>query len=108
MKKGKGIQLSGDLDIMIDPRRDAGGTIISGLNVGDTLYQNQYMILAAQKGEIKEFPDMGVGLEEIVNDNQIPAWRKTIYQELEKDGFRVTKVDIRNGSGEMSIFADYE
>ena len=48
-----GIQLT-DFAPAIRVRRDEQGKITSGLQVGDTLRQNQALILALNKGELKE------------------------------------------------------
>jgi len=63
--KNTGIQLTNDCELAISVQRDTGGLIISGILVGNTLYQNQYLILKAQKGEIKEFPTLGCGIMQV-------------------------------------------
>ena len=92
MAKNIGIQLNGDYDLDIKVRRDANGKIISGLVVGDVTFQNQALILKAQKGEFKENPTVGVGIEDIVNDNDIRLWKKEITGQLEADGQQIDKL----------------
>lgn len=104
MKK-TGIQLTNDLELAINVVRDANGLIISGITVGDTLYQNQYMILTAQKGEFKENPTLGVGINDLANDDDLNEWKKSIREEFTKDGLKINKL-ILTSSG-MEIKADY-
>ena len=49
----KGITLK-DYEVVIQPHRGPDGKIISGLVIGDTLHQNQALILHLHKGELKE------------------------------------------------------
>ena len=51
------------IGILLDP--SDGDLLLNGgaLAVGNTLYQNQFLILKAQKGDLKEFPMMGAGIE---------------------------------------------
>ena len=48
-----GIQLEG-FEPAVKARRGADGRITEGLQVGDTLRQNQALILVLHKGELKE------------------------------------------------------
>jgi len=90
--KGKGIVITDDYDLQISVQRDATGKIISGLVIGNTLYQNQALILIAQPGEIKSSPIVGVGAENMINDQDFLGWRRTIQLQMELDGQSVKKV----------------
>jgi len=105
MSKKIGIQLTDDLELAINPVRDSSGLIVSGITVGDTLYQNQYMILNAQKGEFKENPTLGVGINDMANDDDLNEWKKAIREEFAKDGLKVDKLSITTSG--MEIKADY-
>lgn len=105
MNKKTGIQLTNDLELAIHPVRDNTGAILSGLTVGDTLYQNQYLILTVQKGEIKEYPTLGVGINDLANDDDLNEWKRTIREELAKDGMKIDKLSITTSG--MEIKADY-
>ena len=94
MAKNIGIQLKDGFDLDIQVRRDASGRIISGLVVGDITYQNQAMILKAQKGEFKGAPTVGVGIENMVNDHDFRLWRREITEQLEADGQRIDQLTI--------------
>lgn len=77
-----------------------------GIEVGDTLQQNEYLILMPQKGEIKEDPLMGAAIGDMVNDNDLLAWRWQIAEELARDGITVRELNI--DGYEIDITADYE
>lgn len=104
MSKSIGIQLTSDLELAINVVRD-NGLIMSGLAIGDTLYQNQYLILAAQKGEFKENPTLGVGITDMANDDDLNEWKKTIREEFAKDGLKVKTLSITTSG--MEVKADY-
>lgn len=62
--------------------------------VGDTLRQNQALLLTLHKGELKERPSAGVGLSDMLLDNDPIYWRTEIKEQLEMDGQTVAKVRI--------------
>lgn len=105
--KRKGILIGEDGDLNIRPVRDGNGILNSGLVIGDSLYQNQYVILRAHKGELKEFPVLGVGLSDIVNDQDIAGWSDEIKSQFENDGMRVGRVKFDRNM-DLEIDADYE
>ena len=75
------------------------------LAVGNTLYQNQYLILGSQPGEWKEHPTLGAGLADLALDHDLSGWAAHIKSQLEKDGMKVKRVDF-NG-GKLNIDANY-
>lgn len=78
------------------------GKILSGLNLGDTLRQNQALILVLHQGELKERPEVGVGIEDMLLDNDILYWRSRIREQLELDNQNVDKVRITTGGIEIN------
>jgi sulfopyruvate decarboxylase TPP-binding subunit len=94
MGKGAGIQLNGDYDLAISVRRDAMGKIISGLTIGNVVHQTQALLLLAHKGEFKEHPTAGVGINDVVGDNDFNLWKREITAQLEADGQRITRLSI--------------
>lgn len=68
----------------------AGGT----LAIGDILRQNQALLLMLHKGELKERPAAGVGISDMLLDNDPIYWRTQIKEQLEMDGQRVGSVKI--------------
>lgn len=94
-----------DYDPLIDVRRDGEGRITEGLRVGEVLRQNQALILTLHKGELKERPLVGVGLSDMLLDNDPMYWRSSIMEQLELDGQTVGSVEITiNG---VKIDAEY-
>jgi hypothetical protein len=103
--KNTGIHIDSDYDLDIKLRFDEHGKIVSGLVVGDVLYQNQAMLLLAHKGEIKEYPRCGAGLSDIVNDNDIQGWKSEIAEQIRSDGQRISKLELdENG---LTLEANY-
>lgn len=81
---------------------DDEGKILSGLNLGDTLRQNQALILVLHQGELKERPEIGVGIEDMLLDNDTLYWRSRIREQLELDNQNVDKVRITTGGIEIN------
>lgn len=92
-----GIQLI-DNDIDINVVKDSSGRIVSGLVLGDTLPQNQALILHLHKGELKDDISVGVGIADMLLDNDVLAWRSEIREQMEMDGQTVDSVVITNDS----------
>ena len=98
--KGIGIQLvdhtdEGEvLDIKIKPLRNSSGKITQGIVVGNTLNQNQAILLIAQQGEIKNEPILGIGIKDLVLDTEMLAYRHKIRQQFKLDGLVVETLDL--------------
>lgn len=99
-----GIQIT-DYDIDVKVRRDSSGKIVSGMVVGDILAQNQALILQLHKGELKEDPSVGVGISDMLLDNDLQNWRREIREQMELDGQTVDKVILTEN--ELRIEARY-
>lgn len=89
-----GIQLSSDYTPLIRLQRDEAGRILSGLALGETLPQNQALILLIHPGELKESPALGCGISDMLLDHQPLLWRTRIREQLELDGQKVNQVTI--------------
>lgn len=96
MSKKIGIQLDSDGDLFISN---------GSLQIGDTLYQNQYILLSAQKGDLKHVPTLGVGLSDMLHDDDILGWKRAIREDFAKDGIKVSKLEITTSS--ITLEADY-
>lgn len=108
MAKGIGILIDPATgDLQVNTERDALGLIARGLEVGDTTYQNQAIILQAVKGEFKEYPTLGVGISDMVNDHETTGWTREIALQLEADGMRVNSLEIDKISNKLIIDAHY-
>jgi hypothetical protein len=93
--KNTGIQLNTNYDVAVAVRRDAAGKILAGMTVGDVTYQNQAMLLQAHKGEFKEHPMVGVGINDICNDHDFALWRREISTQIEGDGQQISKLSLK-------------
>lgn len=92
-------------DIDIKPRYDRLGKITSGVVIGDVLAQNQAVILTMHKGELKERPELGVGINDMLLDHNPLYWRTIIREALELDGQKVRNVKITKSN--ISIDSTY-
>lgn len=89
----KGIQLQ-DYDFAVKVEKDNAGKIISGVVIGDTLHQNQALILQMHKGELHEDPSVGVGISDMLLDHDSESWKREIREQMELDGQTVNSVSI--------------
>ena len=62
----KGILLTENFDIAVNPVRDTNGLIMSGIVIGDSVDQDAVLILMSQNGDIKEDPLLGAGLNKYI------------------------------------------
>ncbi len=109
MSKATGIlidPLTGDLQLSLV--RDRHGLISQGLEVGDTAYQNQALILQAFKGEFKEHPVLGVGISDMVCDHEAVGWRREIAVQLEADGMKINESRLDITGNKLIIDATYD
>ncbi len=111
--KGTGIQLNDDTDsdqvwdLKIRLERDESGKILSGIVIGQTMYQNQATILSMYPGEWKFEPRMGVGLKgELLGEDLLRA-RHKVREDFVKDGMTIKKLDLYNLK-KINIEAVYE
>lgn len=101
--KTKGIQLAdstntlGGVDLRIQVTRGSSGLIEQGIMVGDTMNQNQALLLIANPGEFKNNPTIGVAIDELLLDNDFLRFRHRIREHFAKDGLTVRNVQLENG-----------
>lgn len=88
------MQLDDGYDLCMRTVRDADGRIVSGVAIGDTLAQNQALIIGCHQGEFKEQPAVGVGISGMLLDHDPLAWRTRIREQLEMDGQTVDEVAV--------------
>ncbi len=62
----KGILLTSDFELAINPVRDENGMIISGITVGRSIDQDAVMVLKLRPGDLKEDPILGPGLTKFI------------------------------------------
>lgn len=103
MAKDRGIIVNDD--VLISVQRDSVGTILSGIEIGDTLVQNQQMLLITERGELKHDPLVGVGAASYILDDDQDALIADICTQFRTDGMTVTSVT--SDSGVVKIKAEY-
>jgi hypothetical protein len=74
--------------------------------IGDSTIQHQQLLLMSQKGEWKEKPMVGVGIENYLNDDTTNDMMNEISDQFEKDGMKVTSVNTVDGK--LQIESSYE
>lgn len=108
MAKSTGILLDPATgDLLVAAQRDAAGLVAQGLEIGTTTFQNQALILQASKGEFKEYPTLGVGISDMIGDNETTGWRREIALQLESDGMKVESVELDIKNNKLIIDAEY-
>lgn len=93
----KGILLTDDLKPVIK-----NGSLV----VGDTTAQNQQLLLLSNKGDIKEYPLSGIGVQNYIEDNRTEELAAEIRKEFTQDGMKVKSIKIDLPS--IEIDAVYE
>lgn len=102
--KGYGILCAPDLISHIT--RDADGLITCGMAMGDTLSQNQALLVVAAPGEFKATPTVGAGAMRFLRDDNADAFIAAVCSQLRGDGMAVVAVEYKND--ELKIDAAYE
>lgn len=67
------------------------------LTIGETLFQNQKLIIGSHKGEIKENPLLGVGITNFIDDEEPSELLREVRINLRMDGQKVKKSLFENG-----------
>lgn len=83
-----------DYKLLSDVRKDTNGRILCGLAIGDTLRQNQALLLELRKGELKEWPVLGIGIGDMLLDEDPAYWRAEIREQMTLDGQNVEHISI--------------
>lgn len=88
-------------DILLDSDFDllfSDGDLV----VGESTQQHQQLLLLCEKGEIREFPTAGVGLNSYMLDDNVGSLNGEIKRQFEKDGMKVDLVKSRVAGGNLS------
>lgn len=101
-----GILTDSNYNLKIVPVRLANGLIASGLVVGNIDYQRCRMIIEAQKGEFKEFPTLGLGIDNYlksVTSQKRQQFITELTKELKSDGITTAKITVGNDLSQFEI-----
>lgn len=77
------------------------------MKLGETLPQNEFLLLVMNKGELKEDPLVGVGISDMLNDNDIIGWKRKIRDGLKADGLTVEQISISSDGRIKKLEAKY-
>ncbi|HEY9122844.1 MAG TPA: hypothetical protein VIO15_00790 [Bacteroidales bacterium] len=92
------IQLNTEIDLLITNGDFA---------VGETTNQDIFLLLSCDKGSIRQHPTIGVGISNMLGDNDINAWKRSIREECNKMGLLIEKLNISN-NGQIELQANYK
>lgn len=94
------------IDILLDTDGDIA--IVNGdIDFGFSDNQHQEHILIANKGEFKQFPELGVGITAMIADDDYTEMLIEIKKNLEYDGMKIKNVKF-NANGNLDIDGNYE
>ena len=68
---------------------------------GDTQFQEEYLVLATQRGEWKEHPLVGAGVADMAGDEDLRFWKREITENLARVGIKIKGVSLNNGQLEI-------
>ncbi|WP_286747842.1 hypothetical protein [Roseivirga sp. UBA1976] len=91
------ILLDDDLDLQI---------VNNDFVIGDATEQNQKLIISANKGEVRPYAFVGVGIAQAVHDDNVGSLKQEIIKQFELDGMTLNRLNIKS-SGTMEIDATY-
>lgn len=60
--------------------------------IRDCEQQNAKLICLYQPGHLKSDPQLGIGIENMINGQMIPQYRKIISRELSNDGIKLKDI----------------
>ena len=92
----KGLRLIQDNSGAVDIELSDGS-----MATGDTQFQEEYLVLATQRGEWKEHPLVGVGVADMAGDEDLRYWKREITENLARVGIKIKGVSLNNGQLEI-------
>lgn len=93
-------------DILLNENFDlqiANGDLVTG----ESTYQNQRILLVADKGEFKSEPKTGVGAKRYLESERPDEFAREIRQQFIGDGMKVEEIKIADNL-EINIKANYD
>ncbi len=93
-------------DILLDTKGDLSfqnGDVVIGYSDN----QHQKHILIANKGEYREFPELGVGIEQILDDDDYISVLIEAKKNLEYDGMKINNIKFEE-NGNLNIDGYYK
>lgn len=98
-------------DVLIE--EDITGRVDIAINngdiaIGDCTLQNVGLILISQRGEWKQYPALGIGIDQITGDEDKRYWSREIRENLKSDRLNIERLKIDFNKGIIDINARYE
>lgn len=85
------------MDILLDDNLDLA--IVSGdIAQGSTFLQEQRLLMETSKNDWKEYPDVGIGAESYLEDEDPHALYAEIREQYVKCGMEVKSISNKNGT----------
>lgn len=97
MAKNIGIQLNTNGDLLVTN---------GSLSIGEVTNQNIYLLLACGKGEWKEYPTLGIGINDAIGEENTSMLMYNIRKELVNEGLSINELKITNE--QLFINAQYK
>lgn len=95
----------GMTDILLDENNDMA--IVDGdFVIGRSDEQNQHLIIASNKGEWKAHPEVGVGIQNMLNSDEYTEILIEIKKQLQYDGMLIKNVSYGN-DGKLIVDGEY-
>ena len=93
-------------DILLDASGDLDLTN-GDINIGFSDNQHQEHILIANKGEFREFPELGIGINKMLSDDDYMDTLIEIKKNLEYDGMKINNIKF-DENGNLDIDGYYK
>ena len=92
-------------DVTLD---ESGDLLIANgdFDISESDNRQQADIIRAFKGEYKEFPEVGVGISEMLNEDSYDEMLIEIKKQLEYDGMQISNVRFQ-GDGKLIVDGKY-
>lgn len=94
-------------DLILDENGDIQFDENGELVIGNATNQNQKLILISNKGEWKEFPELGVGIEQMLSNENYNEVLIEAKKNLEYDGMEVKNIRFTE-TGKLMVDAKYK
>lgn len=94
------------MDILLDRETDDLLIENGDFVIGRSDEQQQKLILIAEKGEWKEFPELGVGIDKMLDNEEYNELLITAKKNLKYDGMQIRNISF-NPSGKLHIDGNY-
>ena len=75
--------------------------------VSESTLQHQKLLLLAQKGEWREYPRVGIGIQNYIEDDALGDLYQEIQKQYTRDGMQIDKLRVLQ-DGKIDVEAEYE